>query len=481
MLKLLISTQLICLTLLATSQTGIVWGPEGDVNFTDNNEQPRIVIDGNNNPMVLWGNSGNVMFSKWNGTAFNSPLALNPGGVVAATASWQGPDIASQGDTVYVVYKETPENLSTSPIQILSSFDAGDSWNSPVQVDNIPDSLSRFPTVAINSAGHPYVAYMKFDPGFLDPRWVVVKSNDYGATFGTDVLASGWSSPTAEVCDCCPAKLVISDDYVAMLYRDNDSDIRDTWVGVSTDDANSFTFGLNLDQLNWNINSCPSSGPDGFIIDDNLYSTSMNGGFSSPYAYYGNADLNAMTSGVGSLLSTNILGISNENFPRTDNNGLAAAYVWKQVDGGNAACVRFSNDIVSDFPQEYDTVATDFVINADVVVSSDKVWVVWEDIASNTVKYRCGTYTPAGLSIEKQEGSVVEIYPNPSTNEWNVDLSQFSDLVQIELLGQDGKRIMLRNEQSKLIKIESVNLPNGIYFLNISNENVFEQFKLVKI
>ena len=481
MRKLLISSYFVCLTLLATAQTGIIWGPEGDVNSTNNNEQPRIVIDGDNNPMVLWGNSGNVMFSKWNGTDFDAPIPLNPGGVVAATASWQGPDIASKGDTVYVVYKETPENLSSSPIQILSSFDAGATWNSPVQVDNILDSLSRFPTVAINSEGHPYVAFMKFDPGFLDPRWVVTKSSDYGASFGTDVLASGWSSPTSEVCDCCPAKLVVSDDYVAMLYRDNDNDIRDTWVGVSTDDGNSFTFGLNLDQLNWNINSCPSSGPDGFIINDNLYSSSMNGGFSNPYAYYGNADLNAMTSGVGSLLSTNILGISNQNFPRTDNNGLAAAYVWKQVEGGNLACLRFSNDISSNFPSDYDTVAADFVINADVAVSPDKVWVVWEDISSNTVKYRSGTYTPAGLSIEKQNKVLAEIYPNPSTDKWNIDLSHFTELVQIELFSQDGKRIMLRNKQSKIINIESTNLPTGIYFLNISNDNVFEQFKLIKI
>jgi hypothetical protein len=64
---------------------------------------------------------------------------------------------------------------------------------------------------------------------------------------------------------------------VVMPYRDNDNNIRDTWVGVSNDGGASFTSGMDVDQQDWLIMACPSSGPDAFIIGDNIYSTYMSG------------------------------------------------------------------------------------------------------------------------------------------------------------------------------------------------------------
>jgi len=74
------------------------------------NLHPRISLDKNNDPMVVWGDeNGKVWFTKWGGESFAEPKVLTLPGTVAFTSSWAGPDIASRGDTVYVVYKEMPE------------------------------------------------------------------------------------------------------------------------------------------------------------------------------------------------------------------------------------------------------------------------------------------------------------------------------------------------------------------------------------
>ncbi|MCY7410779.1 MAG: glycoside hydrolase [Chitinophagales bacterium] len=243
------------------------------------NMHPRVVADASGDPLVIWGRMSDesVFFSRWNGTAFTLPVKLNPSWLTVATASWMGSDIASKGDTVYVVMKQTPETESTSHIYIVTSFDGGITFSVPKQVEFIADSLSRFPTVTVDATGNPVVAFMKFDNMFADSRWAVTKSSDYGNTFSTDVKASGWSGADALVCDCCPGGIVGEGNNIAMLYRNNQNNIRDSWASISTDGGTSFTEGWNVDQNNWNLISCPATGPDGVIIGDSLYAVFMNG------------------------------------------------------------------------------------------------------------------------------------------------------------------------------------------------------------
>ena len=119
------------------------------------------------------------------------------------------------------------------------------------------------------------MAFMKFDPGFSKARYVVARSTDFGNSFLPDVPASRYSG--GDVCDCCPASLITSGNTAAMLYRDNLNNLRSMWAGVSTDNCQTFPTGMSTDHTNWMINACPSSGPDGIIIGDSLYSVFMSG------------------------------------------------------------------------------------------------------------------------------------------------------------------------------------------------------------
>ncbi|MBL7948096.1 MAG: exo-alpha-sialidase, partial [Bacteroidia bacterium] len=259
-MKLYLTFWIVLFHLSTTAQ--ITWTGAGEVaTDTCSNMHPRISLDAAGNPLVVWGrmNDQTAFFSRWTGSAFSAPVILNPPWMPVATASWMGPDIASHGDTVYVVVKRIPESADTNRIFLFTSFDGGASFHNAVELGFIADSISRFPAVTTDASGNPLVAFMKFNASFLDSRWVVTRSSDYGTTFSPDTKASGWGG-SAEVCDCCPGEIISNGNTCVMLYRDNNANLRDSWAGISADNAISFTNGCAVDDNNWVIAACPASG-----------------------------------------------------------------------------------------------------------------------------------------------------------------------------------------------------------------------------
>jgi len=309
-------------------QNGISW--KNSMNIASNNFgnlHPRISLDGSGNPLVIWGKTSDesVYFSKWVANSFTIPVKINPKWLTVATASWMGPDIASKGDTVYVVMKRTPEASDTNHIYIVSSFDGGSSFSLPVRVDFINDSLSRFPTVTIDSDGNPIVGFMKFNASFADSRWAVTKSIDNGKSFFPDIKASGWSNNNSTVCDCCPGALFSAGNITAMVYRDNNSNIRDIWTGISSNNSDSYNSGFSVDNGKWLLNSCPASGPDGVIIGDSLYSVYMSGSVGSYRSFLSKSSISSQSLSKVKGLTGSITGLNEQNYPRIASDGKAGA------------------------------------------------------------------------------------------------------------------------------------------------------------
>jgi len=437
------------------------------------NNHPRITTDRAGNPMAIWGKVNDVQFTRWNGTAFTQPVKLNPGTVTTANADWMGPDIATHGDTVYVVYKQTPENLTTSHIWCMRSFDGGVSFDAPVRVDFTGDSLTRFPAITTDAIGNPIIAFMKFNPTFGEARWAVTRSDDFGATFSADVKASGWSGPSSYVCDCCPGTIVCSGDVVSVIYRDNNINIRDNWAAVSTDGGRSFTGGINVDQENWFLQNCPASGPDGVIVGDTLYTISMNGGNIDELVYYNKASLTDMSCPPAAPVTDYIFGLL-QNYPRMANYGTAVAMLWRHsMNASSQLGLRFTSDIAEGFPASYDTVALTNVINADVALSKDKVYVVWQDNISGTVKYKSGTYeTRTGIEDQSQI-SGLKVYPNPSDDVWTISGSASTGIVTVQLMDVNGKIISTKKVASNSGQFQcsfvNADLPIGVYVVKVSD------------
>ena len=435
----------------------------------DGNNQPRIVLDAGDNPLVIWGSLGDLKFSKRTNGKFSTPINLNPDGIKIAQASWMGPDIASQGDLVYVVYKQLPEGSPNSHIYCIKSTNGGASFSAPVRVDYINDSLSRFPTVAIDDIGNPVVGFMKFHPGFTEPNWVVCRSLDGGESFNAEVAAGNWSSSKAEACDCCPGDLEIGGANTVMAYRDNDENIRDIWLGVSVDSAKSFKTGFNADDNNWLINSCPASGPDVFILGDSVYSVFMNGASGSNLCYMSRSSLNEQSTTGAYLLSYNDVNISKQNYPRIDNHQNQAVSAWQQVRNNQVEIgLSYTRNIVQSSSHWSETIATSDVRNVDLAMSEDSIFMVWQNNTSSTVKFMAGS-TEEVASIGDVSIKNIRILSNPTHTSIGIESSH--GIQQVLMYNAIGT-LMLDKELNNL-KTLSLDLTDwnvGVYTLKLRTD-----------
>lgn len=461
-----------------TAQNGISWSTPVDISPSQfDNMHPRVVTDGAGDPMVIWGNANakKVYFSRWTGNGFSSPTQLNPPSIPIFAASWAGPDLASWGDTVYVVFKETPEDASG--IYVVRSLDGGVNFSAPERVDAIADSISRFPAISTDADGNPLVAFMKFNPGWSNSRYVVARSTDLGLSYGPDQLASKYSG--GSVCDCCPATLTHSGNTVALLYRDNLNNLRTSWAGISSDGGNSFPKGLEVDDTNWMINACPASGPDGVIIGDQLYSVFMSGTGGKTLCYRSRSNMSNLEMEITEPLTTVFPGLSIQNYPRIAASGYAAAIVWPQtVNGSSQLAIQFTDNIGNGFPSSFEVLANNNVENADVAFSNDgRIYVVWEDAGSGTVKYKKGTYTISGQKDLTLEPAVVSVFPNPArqTTLQFHSLETEGQIVDFQLYSAQGQGIHSGNGVviNHQLPLNFTGLPSGAYFLRvqINHEN----------
>lgn len=440
----------------------ITWEPSKEIASTSfGNNRPRIVTNRAGEPIVIWGKSSDIYLSRLEGETFTSPLKLNPNGVTIASANWMGPDIASHGDTVYVVFKQTPEDEATSHIWCIRSEDGGKTFGSAVQVENTGTDKSRFPAVTTDDDGHPIIAFMRFNASFREARWVVTRSFDFGETFTPDVLASGWSGPESEVCDCCPGTIQCSGNNVAVIYRDNNNNLRDSWAGISTDGGITFTGGVNIDQNGWMIEACPATGPDGVIIGNTLYSTFMNGQSGQALVYYNQTSIPDLYNPPSTAVPGNGVGLQ-QNFSRMASSGEAVALVWRHsVNFSTGLALMFTEDIHAGFLPVFDTVAVSQVANGDVAITPNDVFVVWQNNSPATVMIRKGNYK-ASTGIEDVVGqnpiSRLGVTPNPAFEEITID----GPVALTRILDSAG-RIMIESQETK-INIQS--LPPGWYLVS---------------
>jgi hypothetical protein len=472
---------LICLTLKQYAIGQIInWSTPVDVSAAQfGNDHPRIVLDAASNPLILWGNSmtNEAYFSRWNGSAFTTPVALNPSTIPVFAASWAGPDIASFGDTVYVTYKHTPED--TNHIYITKSFDGGNTFSLPVQVDNIGADISRFPVVTADSTGNPLVAFMHFEPMWMNPQYVVATSSDFGNTFNTELLASGFSG--GQVCDCCPATLVSAQNYTTMLYRDNLSNVRNMWAGISTDGGATFGNGIAIDQTNWPYNSCPSSGPDGVIIGDTLYSVFMSGATGNFLVYHSAASLTNLTSGNSTAFTGFTAGLNSQNFPRIASSGNSTAITWLQTTNNvDQIMFQFTDNIQNGFPILIDTITSGNQLeNTDIAVSPGAVHLIWENSTTGTIRYQKGTYITTNAP-EPLNDFAIQLYPNPATDYVKVKMENVKrSLINIAIFNLYGQPVYDQRNLKDLELLDIRGLATGMYSVKISIDGISQFQKLL--
>jgi hypothetical protein len=393
--------------------------------------RPRVAATANNVPLVVWGSSSSdqLNYARGNGVGFGMVMALTPNNVDPAVMSWQGHDIGSYGNTVYVVFKSEPEMMGN--IYVKKSIDGGVTWTDTVRV-NMMGPYCRFPSIAVTDVGNPAVMYMTFDMNWMSATYVVANSTDGGQTYPmSPANASGVGN--SDVCDCCPGYMTTDGNNQVATWRRNNNNRRDMWAAVSSNAGTTFPVGIDVDSTDWMLSSCPSSGPDPHLSGDTLITVFMSGAFGNNRLYITTFNILTGMEGFDAELATNISSTADQNYPFIAGNGDTMMVVWQQNDNGNvntyyAWSMTGAAGLVNNSVLLNSSVAG-MQSSPHVAYSNGMFHVVFTDMASGNVIYKSATIVPSGIDEASSE-NVLNAYPNPSSGDVTLDVSS--------LLGHDG-------------------------------------------
>ncbi len=445
--------------LVAAQTSTVLWGSVMECNAEDEGAlRPRIVINGNGDPVVLWGDNSPMAnhVSVGVGGTFSAPVEVSAG-FMPSVDDWMGSSIAGVGNTLWVVMKSAPEE--GSPIYVRRSDDGGFTWGDTIRVEPYDGLVSRFPSIDVADPDAPVVQYMQFDSGFSGARQVV--THMMGGSFMTPVQVSTPFAP-GDVCDCCPNQVVADEQRVAALYRNAGGNIRVMWAATSNDGGSSFPVGTFIDTTGWVLAACPSSGPDGYIFGDSLRSVWMSGANNGGKVYVGSAalaDLSlAQTIEVHGGQASNL----QQNFPRIAGSGDTLGVVWQQAYmGQNEILFSWSTSGVNGLSAP-DTVNVDLAgvqKTPDITYADGVFHIIWSEANTGQVRYRKATLgTNVGvlpiMDVDGQSG----LWPNPSPAMMHVPQGYRNASVY----GSDGRAVL-----SGVAVVDGTldisSLPSGLY------------------
>ncbi|WP_186280119.1 T9SS type A sorting domain-containing protein [Fluviicola chungangensis] len=474
MKKLVFGIITICsFTIHSTAQSAI-WNAPVTVALgsTYSNIYPRIALTTGDYPQVIWGNNGTnkIYSSRLSISGFTSPIALNPDGVVPYIATWTGAEIATSGDMVYVVFSTEPVG-NTAQVYTVRSIDGGWSFQDTVRVDQIGSDIPRFPSVAVGLSDNVIVNFMRFNSAFEDPEYSISRST----TGGTSYLApiNPTSAAPGFVCDCCPATVVTSGNQQVLLFRNNDNNIREMWGCYSTDGSASFTAAAKVDQTNWNVSSCPSSGPSGVIMGDSLVTTWMSGGD----VYISSSSLADQQIGVHRQLFP--MGTGVHNFPVIAGKGDTLAIVWQGNNAGSTdVFFTYSVTGTAGLGVNVDTLTqggSGSQTRPDIQFSNGKFHIVYSDNVGNNVKYLQGTIDPSTLGTsETITDSGLSIFATQSEGKTLIKVrSELETEASVQLINSAGQQVYSGKQQ--ITKgISGVPVPDvqkGIYYVILETKS----------
>ena len=449
------------------SQT-ILWQQETSVSDGSifGNIRPRIVLSNNDIPVVINGKAGGKIYSsRWNGTSFDTPISILPEGVSAYITSWTGPSVASRGDTIFIVFKALP--LETGHIYIVKSYNGGISYSDTIRADNHNQGVAWLPSIECDETGNPTVIYMAHDSLWLHPRYMINHSTDLGNTFVGEIDVAG--SIPDEACDCCPAEYVIEGNNHALLYRNNENNIRDIFAVYSSDDGLTFSSYSNLDNLNWNVNFCPSTGPHGIFSSEKLISVFASKASGNYKVYVSNTDLSI---GLGnSNLSSMIPPANNagsQNYPRISGNGDTIVVVWQEAETSNydimcSWTTNYNNESITTNKEIVNTLTSGTQTNPDIVFKNNTIHIVFQDTPSGDVIYKNGTFnTLNSLELNDQ---LAKIKPNPSFDgKFYIELPENTNLDIFDLFGKKISTVQSNYSGGKIVDLGT---NYGCYFVVI--------------
>jgi len=446
---------------------------------------PQIEITNDDKPIVLWANSSdkNLYVSKLGvNNSFSTPIQLNPMGFDVQTFDWSGADLAIEDSNVYVVFRSL--GYETGHVYLVKSTDNGLTFGDTVRVDNLSSGYGQYPDVAVLN-DTVWVTFMDHDASGLNPQYVVAKSIDGGSTFLPEIVAGEILGN--EACDCCQPEIIVNNDYVIVYFRNNDNNIRDIKGVVSYDRGETFTDFFSVDDHLWQINGCPSTGPDSRFINDSssvtVYKTTENGDaklFINQYNHNSNSSI-----GLKRVYDSNSSNLS-VNYPQVAVKNNVFGVVWEGQGESRDVFINYSENGVAGLNADNVYNITNILgnqVKPDIAISASRFHVVYADQSSFNLKYVSLESTTSITEVKNQQLELAT-YPNPTTDFIAVSIkTERKDLVAIRIinsLGQEVYSTLVKNQNKYLITVDMKKWNAGIYYVLIESSNKVISKKIVK-
>lgn len=321
--------------------------------------RPRVAMTSGNSPFVIWSKTASpkeIKARKWNGADFDSTISLVASDL--KPAGFIGPEIAAKGDTLYLIFESSLHNNHV--IYLKRSFDGGLTFSDTIRVsDNSNTHKFAMPNLTVREDGNPVISYMECLPGWTHWKQMVKTSFNFGMSFSPAVDVSALAP--GEPCDCCQSTLVASGNNVFLLFRNNDVNIRNSYIAKSSDDGLTFTATQDLDDMNWVLNSCPTSSPEGAVLGDSIMVIRRNGGSGINELYKSN--VNTIDLQKSYFTQVEYSGSSLQDQPKitgTNSYGGVFVSVWEENRNGAKEC--FYNVMANDGESLHNGVISDTAI-----------------------------------------------------------------------------------------------------------------------
>ena len=365
--------------------------------------RPRIALDANNDPIVIFRNNSfpkTIKIAKWTGNNFGVPYdIINPG---LNPSSQDGPEVATKGDTIYVVF--TSSATTYSSIMMIRSFDGGLTFSDTIRVsDNNSPQICRMGHITIDQQGHPIISYMKNSIDFSKSDQIVRTSNDYGLTFNPPANAT--LNIPDDPCDCCKASLVVDSNNIFVLFRNNENNVRNTYISKSSNYGVSFETFNEIDDYDWILNSCPSSLSNGIVSKDSIIIVKKSGASGNNEVVVNSVS----TSTLDYTYNKNIDEIPNidQRFPEISISGDSIFIVWQDNRNGLENCyLSYSLNGIKNLSKGIsftDSTNIGSKYNPHLIFKNNKLHLVYIDFVSSSIKYVKGYFTNITSVFEEKK------------------------------------------------------------------------------
>ncbi len=144
---------------------------------------------------------------------------------------------------------------------------------------------------------------------------------------------------------------------------------------------------------------------------------------------------------------------------------------------GDALNPTSADDNCGSIGVENDFNTTETLDAAEFPVGTTTVeWTVMDD-AGNFVTCTFDVQVNAFVAISELAGFGVNIYPNPSSGVFNVEIQDNYDITITDISGRTIEQLIINNEE---LTIDLTNNANGIYFIKFQNSETVKTIKLIK-